>query len=118
MTPKQAILSALNGKITRQQLMDYCGIINKNGVYHYKRKERIKIEFTHPTLQEVIDFFYSKGYNKEGAKKAYDYYNVADWKDAKGKQIINWKQKMIGNWLRDEYKIKSLNQMHRPLILD
>ena len=115
MTPKQAILAALNGEITRPQLMEHCGIVNKDGKYVLKRKERVKVEFIPPTLDEATAFFKLKGYNKEGAKKFFDYYTAANWKDSKGKQVIFWKQKAIGNWFRDEYKIKPTHTMYKPL---
>lgn len=116
MTPKQAILSALNGEITRSQLMEHCGIVNKGGKYVLKRKEKVKKEFIAPTLEDAIAFFASKGYSKEGATKFHEYYTVANWKDAKGKQVLNWKQKAIGNWFRDEYKIKPA--MYKSLNID
>lgn len=116
MTPKQAILAALNGEISRPQLMEYCGIVRKGEKYVYKRKERGKIEFVPPTLDEAIAYFNLKGYNKEGAKKFYDYYTAANWKDSKGKQVIFWKQKAIGNWFREEYKIKA--PMYKSLNID
>ncbi|MFZ1389457.1 MAG: hypothetical protein WAS34_18895 [Thiolinea sp.] len=115
MTPKQAILAALNGEITRAKLMEYCGIVNKDGKYVYKRKEVVKKEFTPPSIDEVVSFFIAKGYSKEGGNKFYDYYTVADWKDAKGKQVLNWKQKAIGNWFREEFKIKPTHTMYKPL---
>ena len=118
MTPKQAILAALNGEITRSQLMEYCGIVNKGGKYVLKRKERVKVEFIPPTLDEATAFFNLKGYNKEGAKKFYDYYTAANWKDSKGKQVLFWKQKAIGNWFRDEYKIKAVQAMHKNIDID
>lgn len=65
-------------------------------------------KFTPPSLEEVIAYFKEKGYTAEGAKKAFDYYDVAEWKDAKGNQVKNWKQKMLGVWMRDEYKIKTV----------
>lgn len=104
MTPRQALLAAMNGEITRPQLMEYCGIVKKEDKYVYKRKETVKKEFVPPALQEVIDFFRVNGYNEAGAKKAYQYYSVAGWKDSKGKPVVNWKQKMIANWFKDEYK--------------
>jgi len=116
MTPKQAILAALNGEITRPQLMEYCGIINVDGKYKYKRKEVVKKEFAAPTIKECIDFFNSKGFNNEGAGKFYHYYTIANWKDAKGKQVLNWKQKAIGNWFREEFKIKA--PMYKKLNID
>lgn len=116
MTSKQAILLALNGKMKRGELLEILGIVGTEGNYRYKRKESIKKDFSPPTTQEVIDFFKSKGYNEIGAKKAYDYYSLGDWKDSKGKPVVNWKQKMVANWFRDEYKVKP--QIYRTLNID
>jgi hypothetical protein len=38
------------------------------------------------------------------AKRAFDYYDVANWKDSKNNQVKNWKQKMRGVWFKDENK--------------
>lgn len=115
MTPKQVLLKALNGEATRQELIDAFGIINKDGKYVLKRKEVAKKEFTPPSLEEVVSFFIAKGYSKEGAKKAYDYYTIGEWKDTNGKVVKNWKQKMFANWFKDEYKIKPTHTMYKPL---
>lgn len=69
-----------------------------------KPKKAVKKGFIAPSVQEVIEFFKSKGYNEIGAKKAFEYYSVADWTDRDGKPVKNWKQKMLANWLKDEYK--------------
>lgn len=63
-----------------------------------------------PALEEVIDYFEKNGFSKELATKAFQYYNSAadlktgQWKDSKGRKIINWKQKMIGVWFKEENK--------------
>ena len=54
-----------------------------------------------PTLQEVIDFFISKGSTEIIAKQAYEYYEIADWYDAKGNRVKNWKQKMLSVWINN-----------------
>jgi len=54
-----------------------------------------------PTLSQVEDFFLEKGSTTEQAKKAFDYYEVADWHDAKGKPVKNWKQKMLSVWINN-----------------
>lgn len=54
-----------------------------------------------PTLLEVENFFLEKGSTAEKAKQAFEYYEVADWHDAKGKPVKNWKQKMLAVWLNN-----------------
>mgnify|MGYP006266661081 CR=1 FL=1 len=116
MTNKQAILLALNGKMKRAELLDILGIVGTEGNYRYKKKEPVKKQFIPPSLTDMIDFFKSKGFNEQGAKKAHEYYSLGDWKDSKGKPVINWKQKMVANWFRDEYKLKP--QMYKTLNID
>jgi hypothetical protein len=59
-----------------------------------------------PTINEVILYFTEKGYKKESAETAYNYYNSNDWNDSRGKKVLNWKQKMIAVWFKDENKIQ------------
>lgn len=73
------------------------------------RKKSVKKEakFIPPTLQEVKDYFKERGYIEETAITAFNYYHVADWKDGKGDQVKNWKQKMISVWMKPENKTTS-----------
>lgn len=57
------------------------------------------------TISSVIDYFKENGYTETAAKKFFEYYDVADWKDSKGKKVINWKQKAQSVWFKDENKI-------------
>lgn len=63
--------------------------------------------FTPPTLDDVISYFKEKGYTEVAAKKAFEYYSAGDWKDSKGNQVKNWKQKMLSVWFKDENKDNS-----------
>jgi hypothetical protein len=58
--------------------------------------------FIPPALFEVVEYFVSNGYTPESAEKAFKYYEVAQWKDSKGNQVKNWKQKMQGVWFKSE----------------
>ena len=66
-------------------------------------KKRSK-KFIAPALSEVVTYFKEKGYTEQAANKAYEYYNVADWHDAQGKKVKNWKQKMNAVWFKEENK--------------
>lgn len=59
-----------------------------------------------PTVDDVILYFTENGYKKEAAETAFNYYNANDWNDSRGKKVLNWKQKMISVWFKDENKIK------------
>lgn len=74
-----------------------------------KEKKRVVNKFTAPQLSEVESYFTENGYTKESAIKAFNYYDVANWKDSTGKQVKNWKQKMQSVWFKDENKIKKIN---------
>ena len=56
--------------------------------------------FTPPTLEEVQAYCKERN-NGVDAKAFYDYYTAGDWKDAKGKPVRNWKQKVI-TWERKD----------------
>ena len=58
-----------------------------------KEKEEIKI----PTLEEIENYCKERNNNVD-PKRFFDYYDTANWKDKDGKQIKNWKQKMIAVW--------------------
>jgi len=47
-----------------------------------------------PTLQDIQDYCKERNNNVD-AKKFFDYYSAGDWKDAKGNQVKNWKQKLL-----------------------
>ena len=69
------------------------------------KRKKSKNEFIPPTQEQVISYFKEKGYSDVQAKKAFEYYSVADWKDRNGDKVVNWKQKMIANWMKEEHKI-------------
>lgn len=54
--------------------------------------------FKKPTLEEVQAYCKERKNNVD-AKAFFDYYETGDWKDAKGKPVRNWKQKVI-TWER------------------
>ena len=58
-----------------------------------------------PTLEEWLEFSDSLELDDDVMKKAYQYYQDADWYDRNGKKIFNWKQKIRAVWDKDENKI-------------
>lgn len=69
--------------------------------------------FTPPTLDEVKVYFLENSYTEHSAIKAFNYYNSANWKDSKGNQVKNWKQKMQGVWFKDDNKIQTVIPIQR-----
>ena len=61
--------------------------------------------FVKPTLDEVKAYCQERGNNVD-AKAFFDYYDTGNWKDAKGKPVRNWKQKVI-TWERSDGNGKS-----------
>ena len=88
-----------------------------------KEKESIRKEsmrgkrkpFSPPTPSEVESFFTENGYTAEAARRAFDYYTDANWHDAEGKPVLNWKQKMRGVWFKPEHKQTSGMDLKIPL---
>jgi hypothetical protein len=70
------------------------------------KKKVKKIGFAAPTVDEVKVYFLQNGYSDLAAVKAWGYYDAGNWKDSKGNQVRNWKQKMQSVWFRDEHRIK------------
>ena len=66
-------------------------------------------EFIPPTTSECIDYFVNCGYSKELAERFFQSYAVAEWSDSKGNRILNWKQKAINVWFKEENKSKPLD---------
>lgn len=71
--------------------------INNNNKCLNNNINAIKGKFIPPTLEDIEQYCKERN-NGVDAKKFYDYYSVNDWKDNKGNQVKNWKQKMIANW--------------------
>jgi len=67
-----------------------------------KEKRKTKV-FQPPTVLEVKQYFKENGYSEQSGENAFKYYSVADWKDSKGNQVLNWKQKMQ-IWFKPENK--------------
>lgn len=62
-----------------------------------------------PTLLEVQEYFSLNGYTN--ADKAFRYYESANWHDAKGNKVKNWKQKMQGVWFKPENKLPEVKKL-------
>ena len=57
-------------------------------------EKRTREKFTPPTLQEIEDYVRERR-SPVDAKKFYDFYDAGGWKDSKGNQVRNWKQKLL-----------------------
>lgn len=79
-----------------------------------KKKKSDRKTFTPPTLDDFKNYFLEEGYKTEVAERAWKGYAAADWHDAKGDPIKNWKQKLQNGWFRPENK----NQTNGALSYD
>ena len=75
-----------------------------------KSKVKESKEFIPPIFEDVRTYFFENGYSIESASKFFNYYRESNWKDSKGSEVKNWKQKAIGVWFKDENKIKQQSQ--------
>lgn len=76
----------------------------------------MKKRFKRPDLQDVIEYFMSKGQDPELAKQAYEYYEIGEWHDSRGNPVRNWKQKMMVNWMKNPLNNRrKVTQDHRGL---
>lgn len=91
-----------NKKNNKEEYMESSDSTGTNS----SKRSAVTKKFIPPTSAEVEEYFLEKGYTKDSAKKAFDYYSAGNWKDASGKQVKNWKQKMVGVWFKEENKIK------------
>lgn len=61
------------------------------------KKKNTKKKFSPPSIDEIAAFCVQRN-NGVDPKRFFDYYSAGNWKDSKGNQIINWKQKLIAVW--------------------
>lgn len=98
------------------------GLISPIGKGRGKGIGKVKVDkpkkpkkFEPPNIEDFTLYFTENGYPKELADKAFSYYSSADWHDRDGKPVLNWKQKVIANWFKEESKHKNGNDS-QPVI--
>lgn len=73
--------------------------------------------FVPPTLEEIEQFCKERG-NGVDAKKVFDYYSSANWKDGRGNPVRNWKQKIIAVWEKPKEESKVGKVAHESEVYD
>jgi len=86
------------------------GIENQKNKPKKKKKSSYDNHMEDVNENEVINYFTTNGYNIESAKRFFNFYSVAKWKDSNGNQVKNWKQKAHGVWFKPENKIVDKSQ--------
>lgn len=81
-------------------------IVNVNDTI-FKKKKREKKTFLPPSLFEFENYFVENDFSKELAQRVFKSYDVAEWIDARGNPVLNWKQKCQTVWFKEENKEKS-----------
>ncbi len=92
---------------TTKEYKEYKEVKNKEKVY--------KKKFIPPSIDDVKQYFQEKGYREDVAVKAFEYYELGNWKDSRGNPVKNWKQKMFTNWMKPEYKIQQKQERYLEL---
>ena len=101
----------------KENVTSYVPICNAPKVKESKVKEskvNNKKRFVPPVISDVISYFEENGYSRDAGRKAYQYYNTANWHDSKGNQVKNWKQKMISVWFKPENLDRSVPEEKAP----
>lgn len=80
-------------------------VSNEDKVNKSKVKEsKVNKLFIKPTINEYLEYGLSLGADEQTITKIYQSYDVADWHDAQGKKIKNWKQKLINRLQYNNFK--------------
>ena len=69
-------------------------------------------QFTPPTLEEIQTYCKERKNNVD-AKKFYDYYSAAEWRDKNGDKVKSWKQKVITWEGRNKKEEKADENLHK-----
>lgn len=110
---KEKILQWRENQRIKENVTSYKPVRNSPKVKESKvNKSKVNSkEFAPPILNEVIDYFKENNYTEIVAKKAFEFYSVANWHDSNGKPVKNWKQKMLSVWFKPENLIKKPNEV-------
>lgn len=79
-------------------------LIKRDIAKQSKTPTKKRESFVPPTEEQVVSFFVKNGYKATSGSTAYRYYATANWVDSRGNKVMNWKQKMISVWFKEEHK--------------
>ena len=68
--------------------------IKSNNAYTWADKQIEHKRFQPPTLEEVEEYCRER-HSSVDPKLFYEYFTTGKWKDSRGKQVKNWKQKLL-----------------------
>lgn len=104
-SPLTKMLTAVNKNVKENNINNNNKEIYNNKLLYTKKVKKIKKEFIPPTLEEIKQYCLQRK-NKVNYQTFYDYYSENDWKDNQGKQVNNWKLKVI-SWESNTTKQKN-----------
>jgi biotin operon repressor len=104
-----------NKQITNKQPTNNQQITTTKNIKNINKEKKENKVFIPPTIFELKQYFKENGYNEQSAEKMFNYYDVANWHDAKGNKIKNWKQKAQSVWFKDENKATTVTQNGIPI---
>lgn len=81
-----------------------------------KRAKTKSKEFVPPTLEEVKQYCLERN-NKLDYKYFYDYFTEGNWKDSKGNQVKNWKQKII-TWEKNKINKQEEHKQSQGIVYE
>lgn len=105
--PKKITEEKPNGLFLETETITETKAKANQNITNIKERKGNKNIFIPPLIDDVKAYFIENGYSVEAAIKAYNFYNINDWKDSKNNKVKNWKQKMHGVWFKEENKIKT-----------
>lgn len=73
-------------------------ILDKDNINKEKGRKEKATKFVPPTLEEITEYCKSRNSSVD-PKYFYEYFTVGHWIDSEGKQVKNWKQKLL-TWER------------------
>lgn len=96
----------MNGIIFKYSIVEGNIQLTKVGVYDKK----VKVKNPPPTLAQCYEWF--PDFPEPLVKQAWQHYedgknDKGEWTDSAGKIVINHKQKMRTNWMKEDRKIKT-----------
>ena len=102
----------------KQSIHEGCkeSLHNNDNIYNNNKKHSV-IRFVPPALDEIEQFCKERG-NGVDAKRVFDYYSSANWKDGRGNPVRNWKQKIIAVWEKPKEESKVGKVAHEREVYD
>ena len=94
-------LAGKKGASAKQNLASAKQNLAKSSKGKERKGKETKENIIYPQWEEFFNYCKENGFSNI-AERAFKGYAIADWHDAQGKKIINWKQKLLNGWFKPE----------------